>query len=69
MCLSVCFEDSNGDWNEHKVELTLWTFVTASKLAPELLQENKSNTKRKGEERDSDERDSVKKDSKKVKKS
>jgi len=29
--------DAKGGWNEHKVELTLWTFVTASKLSPDLL--------------------------------
>ncbi|KAK3726645.1 hypothetical protein QZH41_012277 [Actinostola sp. cb2023] len=37
-CLSKLHKmDPKGGWNEHKVELTLWTFVTASKLSPDLL--------------------------------
>lgn len=55
------FVDSSVNWDEHKVELTLWTFVTASKLAPELLPECKSSTvKRKGEGKGSDGKDSKK---------
>ncbi|XP_031564028.1 uncharacterized protein LOC116299507 [Actinia tenebrosa] len=61
-CLSkLCKTDSVANWNEHKVELTLWTFVTASKLAPELLPECKSSAaKRKREGTGSGERDAKK---------
>jgi len=30
-------KDPEGDWNEHKIELCLWTHVTGLKYAPELF--------------------------------
>ena len=40
MLATVLFHpDPEGDWNEHMVELCLWSEVVARKGAPELLRE------------------------------
>lgn len=39
--------DPEGDWNEHKIELCLWTHVMGLKYAPELLFNKGTLSKRK----------------------
>jgi len=39
--------DPEGEWNEHKVEITLWTHQVASNSFPDLLVQTK---KRQGDE-------------------
>ncbi|XP_068672095.1 uncharacterized protein [Montipora foliosa] len=39
-------KDPEGDWNEHKVEICLWTNVVGQKFAPELLDNGSAPSKR-----------------------
>ncbi|CAH3021343.1 unnamed protein product [Porites evermanni] len=45
-------KDPKGEWNEHKIELGLWTHAIGQKYAPELFN-RRSASKRKTEERES----------------
>ena len=38
--------DPKGEWNEHKIELCLWTHVVGQRYAPEMFN-NRTLTKRK----------------------
>lgn len=59
--------DPNGTWNEHKVEMCLWTHVIAMKYAPELISKG-SSSKRKIASHDFESQESSKKKKKKKKK-
>ncbi|EDO35015.1 predicted protein [Nematostella vectensis] len=42
-------EDPEGKWDEHKVELALWTYTVASKHAPHLLDSGKTSKRKTSE--------------------